>query len=174
MKRILSFAPFVLVIAAVFAAAFFWLSSPEESVGQRCALNEGLYIVEVGKEHLELGDVHPPYNSNPPTSGWHTQTSAPWGVSEAPLADELQVHNLEHGGIVIQYKPGIDPTTLEKLTGLAKRYRSKVILAPRPSLDRNIALTAWTYLDKFDEFNECRIIGFIAAHINEGPEFMPD
>lgn len=174
MKRILSFGPYMLVIAAVFVAAFFWLTSSSEPDGIRCTLNEGINVVEVGKEHVELGELHPSYNSNPPTSGWHVETSAAWGISTTPLSDKLQVHNLEHGGIIIQYKQGIDSTTLEKLKELTKRYRTKVILAPRASLDRNIALTAWTYLDKFDEFDECRISGFISAHVNRGPEFIAD
>ena len=39
-----------------------------------------------------------------------------------------------------------------------------------------IALTAWTYLDKFDEFDAERITDFIEAHINspDSPEsFVP-
>ena len=43
------------------------------------------------------------YNSFPPSSGPHFQTPAPWGIYEEPIKQTILVHNLEHGGIVIQY-----------------------------------------------------------------------
>ena len=57
---------------------------------------------------------------------------------------------------------------------LAKVYESKgkrkLIVVPRQNLDTNFALTAWTYLDKFNEFDEQRVTKFIDAHLNQGPE----
>lgn len=47
---------------------------------------------------------------------------------------------------------------------------SKLIIVPRPNLDAKIALTAWDYLDKFDGFDESRIVKFIDAHRDFGPE----
>jgi len=136
--------------------------------------DEGIFIAELGIAHVELGDPHPPYNSIPPTSGWHTPYTADWGISQNPIPNEIQVHNLEHGGIMVQYKPELDSEIVGKLKEIVERYESKVILAPNHNIDRNIALTAWTYLDKFDEFDEGRIVGFIQAHINKGPEHVPD
>ncbi len=136
--------------------------------------DQALYLAEQGMDHVDFGANHPPYNSVPPTSGWHTPDSYTWGVTKEPVPDEIQVHNLEHGGIMIQYKPGIEKNTIEKLEEIGKRYKSKVIVAPYLKLDKNIALTAWTYLDKFNDFDENRIVGFIAAHINQGPEFVAD
>lgn len=51
-----------------------------------------------------------------------------------------------------------------------KKGKHKLIVVPRPSLDSKIALTAWTYLDKFNDFNEGRILKFIDAHRDKGPE----
>ena len=39
-----------------------------------------------------------------------------------------------------------------------------VLLAPYPGLDRCIALTAWTRLDKMDELDERRVVRFIEAY----------
>jgi hypothetical protein len=39
-----------------------------------------------------------------------------------------------------------------------------VVLAPYPGLDRCIALTAWTRLDKMDELDERRVVRFIEAY----------
>jgi hypothetical protein len=44
------------------------------------------------------------------------------------------------------------------------RYPDRVILAPYPGLDRCIALTAWTRIDKLDELDERRVVRFIEAY----------
>lgn len=167
----------VALVVAGSGAAVLHLFSRDTNAPIGCPDNEGLFITEIGeREHIALEDLHPPYNSNPPTSGWHVKDPAPWGMSDKPIPDEIQVHNLEHGGILIQYHPSIDAATKRKLEQTVKKFKSKVLLAPRERLDRDIALTAWTYLDKFDapQFDECRIMGFIQAHVNKGPEVVPD
>ncbi len=165
---------FALVCAALFGVIIIRFTRKESAQGNCLEKNSGIFIAELGKEHIKPDAPHPPYNSNPPTSGWHTETTVPWGISKASVPDEMQVHNLEHGGIIIQYEPKIAEETRQRLEEIAKRYKSKVLMAPRAGLDRAIALTAWTYLDKFDAFDECRVIGFIKAHINQGPEFTED
>jgi hypothetical protein len=129
-----------------------------------------------GRDHIQLGEAHPPYNSVPATSGWHYDTPAPWGVYDQPQAEETLVHNLEHGGIVIQYWcPDGCSDEVERLKALVERYPSKVLLAPyaRP-LPNRIALTAWRWIDTFDEFDERRIVDFINQHKDQGPEKVPD
>lgn len=51
-----------------------------------------------------------------------------------------------------------------------KKGKTRLIVIPRPILDSKIALTAWNYIDKFNDFNEQRITKFIDAHLNQGPE----
>jgi hypothetical protein len=48
--------------------------------------------------------------------------------------------------------------------------KTRLIVVPRPNLDAKIALTAWRYLDKFNDFDKNRINSFIGSHINQGPE----
>jgi hypothetical protein len=114
--------------------------------------------------HIPLGSPHPPYNSDPATSGPHTDALAPWGVHNEPIAKEMQLHNLEDGGVVINYACRDCPELVDQLKAVAGRY-DRVVLAPYPGLDRKIALTAWGKIDKFDEFDEGRITKFIKAHI---------
>jgi hypothetical protein len=120
----------------------------------------------LGNEHVSSPSVpHIPYNSDPPTSGPHTPYLAKWGIHDRPVPKEEQVHNLEDGGVIIQYNcPEGCPELVEKLSGIARRYE-RLILAPYPGTDNRITLTAWRRLDKFDEFDEQRIIRFIDAHI---------
>ena len=119
-------------------------------------------VAIMASPHIQMGVPHVPYNSNPPTSGPHLGELANWGVHLRPIPDELQVHNLEDKGVVIQYNCNPEcPELVEKLTAIVKRYSEYVVLAPRPNLDKRIALTAWGKIDKFDEFDAARIERFI-------------
>lgn len=51
-----------------------------------------------------------------------------------------------------------------------KKGPFKLIVIPRVNLDSKLALTAWTYIDKFNDFDESRITAFIDAHRDLGPE----
>ena len=92
----------------------------------------------------------------------------------------MQVHNLEHGEIMVQYDcPQGCPEVLSKLEEIVRSYPKKVILAPYPGIveasgDKRIALTAWTKLVYVDEANEDYIRKFIRNHKDKAPEFFPD
>jgi hypothetical protein len=141
------------------------------------ALAQGQQFADQGRDHINPGTSHVAYNSNPPTSGPHYPNPANWGIYDRPLPDEQLVHNLEHGGIVIEYNcPDACPDLVQQLKDVAGQYKSKIVLAPRPNKDvpYRITLTAWTWLDGFNDFDAGRIRGFIAAHKDRGPEFFPD
>ena len=119
-----------------------------------------------GNRHIQsLNEAIPPYNSEPPTSGPHLPYIAPWGIHTEPVPRQLQVHNLEDGGVMVQYNcPAGCPDLVAKLTAIVSGYERQVILAPYPGMKTRIALTAWTRLDAFDEFDERRIHRFITAY----------
>ncbi len=122
-------------------------------------------------DHVDPSQTVTDYNSNPPTSGQHWGSVADWGVHEEPVPNELQVHNLEHGGIVIQYNAEtIDPVALQDLTDKVNEIPVKVILAPREGMTEPIVLTAWGRLLRLQEYDEGQVDDFIDAYIDEGPE----
>lgn len=127
-----------------------------------------------GAAHVQPGSQHQPYNSNPPTSGPHYPQPAAWGIYENQLADETLVHNLEHGGIWISYKPDLLAEEKAKLNEIAGRYKSKVVLEPRVQNETAVALAAWQRLKKLDSVDEAAITEFIATYKNRGPERVPD
>jgi hypothetical protein len=126
----------------------------------------GVKLEDQGNAHIQLAtEPHVAYNSEPPTSGPHLPYIAPWGIHDAPIARELQVHNLEDGGVMVQYHcAAACPDLVAKLAEIVRRYDAQVILAPFPGMRTRIALTAWTRLDAFDEFDEARIVRFIRAY----------
>lgn len=141
----------------------------------------GEFMVSLGNKHIQnITDEHEQYNSLPPTSGTHVGGKAQWGVSDSPIPDELQLHNLEDGGVMVQYNcipgkrtedtatPSAQETDqcnrlIDQLASVVKKYSDKVAMAPYPKLDTKIALTAWTRIDKFNDFDEARIQKFIKA-----------
>ncbi len=58
---------------------------------------------------------------------------------------------------------------VNQLSPLLDDYH-RLIIVPRPGMDTRLALTAWTYIDKLDTFDETRVREFISAHENQGPE----
>jgi hypothetical protein len=126
----------------------------------------GARFEDQGNAHIQMvSEPHPPYNSDPPTSGPHLPYIAPWGIHTEPIPRELQVHNLEDGGVVVQYRCATPcPDLADQLARIVRRYETQVILAPYPGMRTRIALTAWTRLDAFDDFDEARIERFIRAY----------
>jgi len=129
----------------------------------------GEFVPSMGNRHITPSAIGVNiYNSEPPTSGSHLPSIANWGIHENPIPKELQIHNLEDGGVVVQYNcpQGEEGcrTLVEKLAQIIRRY-DHAILAPYPGMSQRIALTAWTRIDKFNEFDEKRIVRFIEAYM---------
>lgn len=122
-----------------------------------------------GNVHIsDIGASHEPYNSDPPTSGWHVGRLAPRGSYDYVVPDELLVHNMEDGFVILWYPFGTGSENrehIERLEQAASGYE-RVIIAPRESLENEYALTAWTRLDRFptDEYDEERVRDFLDAY----------
>jgi hypothetical protein len=143
----------------------------------------GRAVPLMGNRHLvSPGTPHEPYNSNPPTSGPHVRWVAPWGVHKVPIPLEVQVHNLEDGGVVVQYNcPSACPDLTAKLEALTHRPellampRARVnpqgppairlVVAPYPSMKPAIALTAWGRIETLNRYDDATILRFIKAYI---------
>jgi hypothetical protein len=159
------------VLLAALVALGWWLFGPSDSRVQTFPIQ--------GQQHIQRGQAHPPYNSIPPTSGWHYGDAvAPPGIHTQPIPDEVQVHNLEHGEIMIQYHCDDGcPQIVSQLEAIVRTYPKKVILAPYPALaqtGRRIALTSWGRLAYLDEVDEPFIRSFIARFKDKAPEYFPD
>lgn len=155
----------------------------------------GTKLPDLGRGHVPVGE-QVEYNSNLPTSGKHYAEWIRAGIYDTPKDDRNLVHSLEHGYVIMSYKcdSSVIPSGSEESVKhiatdssnprndecearkdqLAQVYekkgKHKLIVVPRSSLDTNFALTAWTYLDKFNDFDQARIEKFIDAHRDQGPE----
>ena len=180
-RRLIRFGAFLLVggIALLFIVALF-ASNLISLFPARRNIPDGPWerVSDMGAEHIAFDAAHESYNSVPATSGPHYSILgiAPtrWGVHDEPLRDEMLVHNLEHGGVGIHYNcpEGCDGL-VDMLAALARRAE-EVVMSPYPGMDSTIALTAWNFIDKFDEFDKDRIELFVNSHMNSpnAPEFQ--
>jgi hypothetical protein len=108
-----------------------------------------------------LGARHPPYDSVPPTSGPHVPWTVATGVYSQQIPEELQIHALEHGHILIQYSPRTVTRTVQILGGFARRNLHKVVVAPYSKLKSGISLTAWGRIELLSTPDERRMQLFV-------------
>ncbi len=124
----------------------------------------GRAVSDLGNEHIQYPQTAT-YNSAPPTSGPHYESLARWGVHTEPIPNELQVHNLEDGGVMVQYSCAEGcPNVVTELTRIVERYDRHVILAPYPQMNERIALTAWGRIATMDAVDESQIVKFVEAY----------
>jgi Protein of unknown function (DUF3105) len=156
--------------------------------GNSQALEEAGCTVETfasqGARHVQETPEGFVYNSIPATSGPHqAQPDAPaiWGSYDQPVEQVKLIHNLEHGGVVIQYGPDVPAATVDQILNWYREDPNGLLVAPLPeevveqdeALANRIALTAWTHLQVCERFSEDAFGSFVGAHRGDGPEPFP-
>jgi hypothetical protein len=128
---------------------------------------------DLGHARPPLGQLTPPYNSNPPTSGSHIHE--PVVRDETQLDDNQLLQALQTGNIVIMYGGRVPP---HGLRGLANSVASPftpalatagqaVILARRPGTKGLIGL-AWTHMIRVQSAGDPRLKAFAQDLLGRG------
>lgn len=134
---------------------------------------------DMGRDHLSEEDAAaiiegtlagPDYNSDPPTSGLHASIWAACGIYRQPIPSVMQVHSLEHGAVIIHYRPDLDPEALEQL---ARELGAHIIVAPNPAISEPVVLSAWGVLQRHAGIDLDAVREFWNRYGNEGPERVP-
>ena len=125
-----------------------------------------------------------PYSVVPATSGphWFGSTTlvglpapARWGRYDIVLPDEILIHNLEHGGVIINHNL-TDDVQLTLLTEFIKGqpgYPGCILMHPYEEITGGtIILTAWGWMQKFETLDNDGMQQFIDSHKNRGPEHI--
>jgi Protein of unknown function (DUF3105) len=108
------------------------------------------------------------YNSVPATSGLHNAQTAIWNLYDEPVPQINSTHNLEHGGVLVQYGSEVPDSAVAQIGDWYQEDTRGLIVAPlaealqeeRPELADKVVLTAWTHMmtcatfdeDAFDDF----------------------
>ena len=123
-----------------------------------------------GRSHLAEGEAPPVYNSDPPTSGDHAASALSCGIYTQEIPDVLQVHNLEHGAVIIQYSPELPTEEIEALEDFARSKQSHIVVAPRAGIANPVVLTSWTRMLRLDSVDIDTIDLFYDEYVFSGPE----
>jgi hypothetical protein len=83
------------------------------------------------------------YDTNPPTTGRHFQLPAADGIYEEAAPDSTLVHSLEHGRVVIWFKPSLPEEARAGLRALVEQDSYQMLLMPRSEMPFDVAATAW-------------------------------
>lgn len=107
---------------------------------------------------------HVPYNSTPPTSGQHVPQTVTPGVYREEIPEEIQVHVLEHGHVMLQYAPSLPADQVKELERIGRSNARDVVVAPYGRLASGVALTAWGRLERLSGVDQGAIVEFIRAY----------
>jgi Protein of unknown function (DUF3105) len=102
------------------------------------------------------------YNSIPATSGLHNPQTAIWNLYDQPVPQINYVHNLEHGGMVIQYGSEVSDADIASLADWYQQDTRGLIVAPLseemeeedPALADKIVANSWTHSMRCTTFDE--------------------
>lgn len=121
----------------------------------------GIEFPSQGNFHLSsVDEPHAEYNSSPGSSGPHLGLLANWGVHEEPIPEELFIHNMEDGGVVITYDCPDGCAELQSaLTSLVDDVGGRVLLTPyegiaHEGVEYRAAIAAWTRVFYFDQWTD--------------------
>jgi hypothetical protein len=140
--------------------------------------NAGDHLAYEGNSHVPPGTVIN-YRDHPPASGNHYPTPAPARVYPEGLQPGYWVHSLEHGYIVLAYRPPASPEMLQQFDEMMRNFPHskygfvKMVIVPYPDMPHPYAALAWTYRLWLDGFDRQKILDFYRAHVDRGPEDIP-
>ena len=130
-----------------------------------------------GADHTEDPNERVRYRSNPPHSGRHFIEPAEDGVfSESPPVERL-VHSMEHGRIIVQFRPDVPDSVKGNLNALVQQDPYQMTLVPNTTnMPYEVAATAWSKVLGCPRMND-RVFDAIRAFKerfrSRGPEPVP-
>lgn len=130
------------------------------------------YPIQPRAPHYTSLNPSPPpsWNSFPPTSGLHYGQWVLWGDYTEPVPLIKEVHNLEHGGVIIQYGNKVPQSDIAPINDLWQQDSNAMLVAPLPKLGNKIALTSWGQWAECTHFNKNAFSKFISAFRYHAPE----
>lgn len=116
------------------------------------------------------------YKSDPPHSGPHDPIPIEDGIFTDVPREENAVHGLEHGRILLEYKPTASEETKGQMKALFDEDPYHMILLPNPKMPYEVAAVAWTNVLGCKQANPQvfdAIRAFKERYRDRGPEFVP-
>lgn len=138
----------------------------------------GVAVPEGSPNHVDEGSPIT-YSSYPPSSGNHYPSPSAYGFYDTQLPDGKVVHNLEHGGIVLYYRPDLAEDVKQTLRSLmttlppGKYGQVKLVVTPHPRVEAAVQVTAWGRVLQLPDVDVGQISNFYTFWVDKGPEDVP-
>jgi Protein of unknown function (DUF3105) len=125
------------------------------------------------------------YKDNPPTNGRHFGEPAEDGLYYEAPPDEMLVHSLEHGRVIVWAKPGLPRDVRQTIRALFDEDDYQMLVVPRRNMEPAVAATAWNRdpapggtgrtlaCDEWNDDVVDAIRAFRDEHRSNGPEPVP-
>lgn len=138
-----------------------------------------------GNTHVPDARTAADYKTNPPTSGDHSPEPAPDGLYVAGNEPAIAnwVHTLEHGRVILQYKPGAAQETISVLQRLYdepvldREQRDHLLLMRNNTrMPYETAAVAWRHYVGCKDARPAALAAirtFRDAFVDKGPELIP-
>jgi Protein of unknown function (DUF3105) len=181
-------------VAIIVAAAVVGIVLATRSSSAQASGTDGSCVRQtfppMGRQHVQKLSSDFQYNSYPPTSGPHyAGANGPivWNLYDQPVDEIGLVHNLEHGGVVVQYGADVPDATVQEITRWYQEQSTQngLVVAPiRPNIQapppadagKKIYLTAWTHLMTCPNFDKAAFDNFVDDYrgpSGDAPEKFP-
>jgi len=164
------------VVVAATAAAVWWVAAAHRPAPASPLL--GVHLPDQGFTHV-LPGTQIGYRERPPASGPHYPVPAASGVYPQGLDTGYWVHSLEHGYIVLAYKPPVSHARLLQFHEMVKDFPAskfgnvKLVVVPYPGMSRPFAALSWDWRMWMDGFNRAQVLDFYRQHVDRGREDLP-
>ena len=181
-------------VAIIVAAAVVGIVLATRSSSAQASGTDGSCVRQtfppMGRQHVQKLSSDFQYNSYPPTSGPHyAGSNGPivWNLYDQPVDETGLVHNLEHGGVVVQYGADVPDATVQEIARWYQEQSTQngLVVAPiwptiqaSPPADagKKIYLTAWTHLMTCPNFDKAAFDNFVDDYrgpSGDAPEKFP-
>ena len=134
-------------------------------------------------QHVNNINAKPAWNTFPPSNGPHYPIPAVWDFYTEPVPLMQAVHNLEHGGIVIEWGNKVPKAEIAKIERFYAGSPNAMLAFPLARLGNKIALVAWTQkpsevrgqgrVAECTRFDQSAFKAFRDAFRGKGPERFP-
>jgi hypothetical protein len=133
-----------------------------------------------GRGHDDREFTAADYGTNPPTSGIHHPLAAQDGIYDPGNSPALgqSTHALEHGRVLVQYKPGTDAELIKQLEAFVGENQGyhMLLFENTTDMEPQIAVTAWDQLLQCPKPNDRMwdaMRAFRDRYMDKAPENIP-
>lgn len=168
---------FIAIIVSISLAVVGYAVTKRDNNPQRSSERPGVEQPDKGQKHVAT-DVTKYNGPEPPTSGDHSEP-VPWQAYDQQVPDINIIHNLEHGGIFISYRPDLPPEQVAQIKALftkpfsnPKFQPAEAVIAPRAANSAPIIMSSWRRNMKLETFDEAKMMEYYLRNVGKSPEAL--